>query len=131
MTKYERLLHFHAQPLLGLTERVEGIGYLTSGFIFVRHYIAGVTDRRLILAQITMGFFELKAIFLGLSELSFQSFESLDVIQFLNLRNITIRLKSGEQYRYRLNARSRVVSDHHHFLETLTDRCHQYISTDR
>ena len=131
MTKYERLLHFHAQPLLGLTERVEGIGYLTSGFIFVRHYIAGVTDRRLILVQVNMGFFELKAIFLRLQDISFQSFESLGILQFLSLKSISLQLKSGERYRYRLNERSRVVSDQHHFLETLTDRCHQYISTDR
>jgi hypothetical protein len=130
VTKFERLLNFHAKPLLGLTEKVEGIGYLSSGFIFVKHYIAGVTDRRLILVQVTMGFFELKAIFLGLFEFSFQSFESLNAIGYLSLKHITIRLKSGEQYRYRLNEKSRVVSDQRHFFEALKDCYHCFESAN-
>jgi len=119
VNKYEGLLLFHAKPLLRLGEKVEGIGYLTSGWIFVKHYIAGVTDRRLIMVQIAPGLFGLNAIYEDLFDLPFKSFESLKFRGFLSSKNITFHLNSGEQHRYTLNTLSRVVPDQQDFYEKL------------
>ena len=63
MNKYESLLHHHARPLLGRDEKIEGLSYLTAGLLTQTHYIARVTDRRLIVVRISMTLTGLKAIF--------------------------------------------------------------------
>lgn len=126
MNKYEGLLLFHAKPLLGLGEKVEGIGYLTSGLIFLKHYITGVTDRRLIIVQIAPGLFGLNAIYEDLLDLPFKSIESLRIKGFLVSKNITIRLAPGEQWRFTLNALSRVVPDQRNFYEKFRENYQRF-----
>jgi hypothetical protein len=128
VNKYEGLLRFHARPLLGLGERIEGIGYLTSGLIFVQHYIAGVTDRRLIMVQVGPGLFGLNAIYEDLLDFPFKSIESLEVRRFLILKNISMRLVSEEQYRFRVNALSRVVPRQRDFYDKLKEKYEHFRS---
>jgi len=128
VNKYEGLLLFHAKPLLGLGEKVEGIGHLTSGLIFLKHYITGVTDRRLIMVQVAPGLFGLNAIYEDLWDFPFKSIESLNIRGFLSSKNISIRHKSGEQYRFTLNAMSRVVPDQQNFYDTLIEKYQRFQS---
>ena len=128
MNKYEGLLIFHAKPLLGLGEKVEAIGYLTSGLIFVKHYIAGVTDRRLIMVQIAPGVFGLNAIYEDLVDLPFKSIESLKIRGFLSSKNFSLRLASGDEHRLTLNAMSRVVPDQRNFYEKLKNNYQRFRS---
>jgi hypothetical protein len=128
VNKYEGLLLFHAKPLLGLGEKVEGIGYLTRGLIFVKHYIAGVTDRRLVMVQIAPGLFGLNAIYEDLLDLPFKSMESLRIRGFLRSKNITIELNSDETCRYTLNALSRIVPTQQDFYYKLKENYQHFQS---
>jgi hypothetical protein len=126
LNKYEGLLHFHAKPLLELGEKVEAIGHLTTGLIFLKHFIGGVTDRRLVMVQIGPGLFGLNAIYEVLLDMPFKSIASLQIRGFLSSKHINIMIRSGENYRFTLNSLSRVIPGQRDFFEKLKGNYQQF-----
>jgi hypothetical protein len=119
MNEYENLLQHHAAPLLGPDERVEAIASLYSGDWSQKYFIAGATNQRIVLVEVTAGLLGPKPIFAGVREIHYTAIESLNTSAFFNQKSISIVLRPGQFLRFGLNTLHRIVPGQKRFICTL------------
>ena len=121
MNEYESLLHHRAAPLLGSTEKIEAVSRIRKGKFVVRSYIAGVTNRRIVIVEVVSGWLGVKPLFKEIRDIPFSSIARLSTTGFLNSKLVRIELCSGEVLLFELNTMFRTVPDQRRFIRTMKE----------
>lgn len=131
MTKVDQFIHNELKPRLQADEAIATTGFLFNKSLGLAalvgplalagsgYFFAALTPRRLFLIKTKMGFFSLKMANEGVVEIPYADINSIERGGTLNQKRITIALKDGTTFKYRLNTIAKVTSGQKEFIDAL------------